>query len=149
MIAQDKNLIIREATAADIFELTELMNELGYDTSQKEMEARFLNIQNHPDYTTFVATIDKQVTGMVGLTKNFFYERNGIYVRVVALVINSQFRKRGIGKKLMKASEDWAKIIGADIVLLNCGNREERSIAQRFYTKLGYQVKSSGFIKKI
>ena len=113
------------------------------------MKIRFSNIQRHADHKTFVATIDTNIVGMVGLTRNLFYERNGIYVRVVALVAKSEFRNIGIGKKLMGAAEDWAKDIGANTVLLNCGNRDERKIAQQFYRNLGYQVKSSGFIKNI
>ena len=124
------------------------MNELGYDTTPKEMERRFRDIQRHADYKTLVAIIETTIVGMVGLTKDLFYERNGIYVRVVALVTKSKFRNRGVGRQLMTAVEDWAKMIGANTVLLNCGNRDERIIAQQFYKKLGYQVKSSGYIKK-
>ena len=146
---QDKQINIREAEMTDIFALTELMNELGYDTTIDEMKIRFTSIQNHDDYKTFIATSNTQVVGMVGMTKNYFYEQNGIYIRVVALVINYGFRQNGIGRKLMEASENWAREVGADTILLNCGNREERTIAQQFYQTLGYQIKSSGFIKKL
>lgn len=143
------NLTIREAETKDVFALTELMNELGYNTTESEMWVRFSNIYNHNDYKTFVATIDTRVVGIVGLTRNYSYEQNGIYARVVALVINYEFRQNGIGKRLMKTAEQWAKDIGADKVLLNCGNREERKIAHLFYQKIGYEIKSSGFIKRI
>ena len=146
---QDKQINIREAEMTDIFALTELMNELGYDTTIDEMKIRFTSIQNHDDYKTFIATSNTQVVGMVGMTKNYFYEQNGIYIRVVALVINYGFRQNGIGRKLMEASENWAREVGADTILLNCGNREERTIARQFYQTLGYQIKSSGFIKKL
>jgi GNAT superfamily N-acetyltransferase len=86
---------------------------------------------------------------MVGMTKNYFYEQNGIYVRVLALVTSYGFRQNGIGRKLMEASENWAREIGAGIILLNCGNREERKVAQQFYQNIGYQIKSSGFIRKL
>ena len=146
---QDKQINIREAEMTDIFALTKLMNELGYDTTIDEMKIRFTSIQNHEDYKTFIATSNTQVVGMVGMTKNYFYEQNGIYIRVVALVINYGFRQNGIGRKLMEASENWAREVGADTILLNCGNREERTIARQFYQTLGYQIKSSGFIKKL
>ena len=146
---QDKELIIREAEQSDIFDLTALMNELGYNTTVGEMKVRFDNIRNHSDYKTFIATGDTQILGMVGLTKNYFYEQNGIYVRVLALVTHSKFRQMGIGKKLMDIAENWAREIGAEKVFLNCGNREERAIAHLFYKKIGYEVKSSGFVKKI
>lgn len=146
---QRTKITIREVEPADIIALTELMNELGYDTTVDEMKVRFENIKNHKDYKTFIATDDTEILGMVGFSKNYSYERNGIYVRILALVTRSSFRQRGIGKKLMDAAENWATEIGAGNVLLNCGNREEREIAQLFYKKIGYQVRSSGFIKKL
>ena len=145
---QSPKIIIREAKPTDVAALTELMNELGYDTTMDEMKTRFENIQKHNDYKTFIAVEDTEILGMVGLSKNFSYEQNGIYVRVLALVTRSSFRQKGIGKKLMDVAENWAKEIGAEKILLNCGNREERAIAQLFYKKIGYQIKSSGFIKK-
>ena len=144
-----KQTAIREAELTDISALTELMNQLGYDTTTDEMKIRFSNIQNHKDYKTLIATADKQVAGMVGMAMNYSYEQNGIYVRVLALVTKKDFRQNGIGKNLMEAAEKWAKEMGAGKILLNCGNREERTIAQQFYQKLGYQIKSSGFIKNL
>ena len=109
---QNKNIIIREAEPTDIFALTDLMNELGYDTTINEMKVRFENIQNHTDYKTVVGAADTEILGMVGLSKNYSYERNGIYVRVLALVTRSNFRQKGIGKKLMDVAENWAREIG-------------------------------------
>jgi len=146
---QSTTIIFREAEPADMVALTELMNELGYKTTLDEMKTRFADIQNHKDYKTFIAVDDTEILGMVGLSRNYSYEQNGIYVRVLALVTRSGFRQKGIGKKLMDLAENWAREIGADKVLLNCGNREEREIARLFYKKIGYQIKSSGFIKKL
>lgn len=145
----EEKIIIEEAGVADISALSELMNELGYITSIHEMNVRFQNILNQKDYKTFVATVDKEIVGMVGLTRNYAYEKNGFYVRVLALVTSHKVRQNGIGKKLMETAENWAREIGADTILLNCGNREERAIAHIFYQKLGYQIKSTGFIKKL
>src|SRR5688572_4388145 len=111
---QSTKIIIREAQQPDIFALSELMNELSYDTTLDEMKVRFENIQNQRDYKTFVAAVDTDILGMVGLMKNCSYEQNGIYVRVLALVTRSSFRQKGIGKKLMDAAENWAKEIGAN-----------------------------------
>jgi len=145
---ENKKLIIREAEMADISALMELMNELGYNTTMDEMRTRFENIQNHIDHKTFLAITDTEISGMVGMSKNYSYEQNGVYVRVLALVTHSRFRHKGIGKKLLEAAENWAREVGAEKVLLNCGNREKRAIAHLFYKKMGYLVKSSGFIKK-
>jgi GNAT superfamily N-acetyltransferase len=147
----DKQIRIREAEITDIeiVSLTHLMNELGYDTTKSEMKIRLSNIQRNNHYKTYVATANGEVVGMVGMTKNYSYEQNGIYVRILALVIANRFRQHGIGRQLIKASEDWAKQIDANRILLNCGNREDRKIAHQFYQKMGYHIKSSGFYKKL
>lgn len=151
MSYKDQPIHIREVqiTDMDILSLANLMTELGYETAHNEMKVRLTHIQKYGDYKTYLATMNNKVVGMIGMTKNYYYERNGIYVRVLALVIDQGFRKLGIGKQLMKVSEEWARKIGADRILLNCGNREDRKIAQRFYKKIGYQIKSSGFVKNL
>lgn len=125
------------------------MKDLGYQSSPEEMQVRFDHIHNHMDYKTFIAHIDKKVVGMAGASQNYFYEQNGKYVRVLALIINHFYRRRGIGKILLETVENWAKEIGATSVLLNCGNRNERKEAHKFYQNRGYQIKSSGYFKKL
>lgn len=151
MSYKDQPIHIREVqiTDTDILSLSNLMTELGYETAHNEMKVRLTHIQMHDDYKTFLATINNKVVGMIGMARNYYYEQNGIYVRVLALVIAQGFRQHGIGRQLMKASEEWARKIGADRILLNCGNREERKIAKLFYQKIGYQIKSSGFVKNL
>ena len=125
------------------------MSELGYNSTAEQMAARIENIRHHIDFKTFIATYENEVVGMVGLTKNFSYENDGIYVRVLALVTHSKFRRKRIGNTLMETAENWAKEIGATKVLLNCGTRQERTVAHKFYEKIGYQIKSLGFVKNI
>jgi len=145
----EPQLVIKEAVKEDVIALSYLMQELGYETSLEEMQVRFDHIHNHIDYKTFIAWLDKKVVGMAGTTQNYFYEQNGKYVRVLALIVNHSYRHRGIGKILLEAVENWAIEIGATSVLLNCGNRDERKQAHEFYNSRGYEVKSSGYIKKL
>ncbi len=145
----DNYIMIRDARKDEVNSLAELMCDLGYNTTFESMVGRFENIHGHEDYKTLIAVVDDQISGMIGLTKNYYYERDGIYVRVVAIVTKSNSRQRGIGKKLMEAAENWAKEIGANTVMLNSGNREERKMAHQFYEKLGYQIKSYGFVKNL
>jgi GNAT superfamily N-acetyltransferase len=143
------NCIIRPAVSADIPALAFLMNELGYATSTQDMRTRYAALAAHPDYATWVAVIDDQVIGMIGLIRQLYYEKNGIYIRIGALVINSHYRKKGIGKLLMQKAENWAVETGASQVLLNSGNREERKDAHAFYQRLGFEPKTTGFVKTI
>jgi GNAT superfamily N-acetyltransferase len=96
-----------------------------------------------------VAEYNEDVVGMIGLCSGYFYEKNGLYVRIVALVVESKYRNMGIGKKLMEEAENWARKQGAISIGFNSGNREERKNAHQFYLQMGYQEKSKGFVKKL
>ena len=143
------SISIRPAQQSDLNSLTELVNELGYKTSNDEMEVRFDNIRNHEEYKLLVAVVDQQVAGMISLLKHYLPERNGACLRITALITKSQFRKKGIAQRLIEAAENWATEIKAGTILLNCGNREERKEAHLFYRKNGYIIKSSGYVKEI
>jgi GNAT superfamily N-acetyltransferase len=142
-------LRIRDASPEDVEALALLMNELGYPTTIGEMSTRFQNISVHPDYKTIVAVLNEDIVGMAGLFKGAFYEKNGLYMRILAFVVKQSSRKLGIGKLLIKASEDWAIEQGLNTILINSGNRDERQAAHAFYQKMGYAVKSSGFVKEL
>ena len=67
--------------------------------------------------------------------------------RIVAVVVDPKYQKLGIGKELVNAAENWANTIGASVIALNSGYRTERSNAHQLYKKLGFEEKSSGFVK--
>ncbi|QQK81495.1 GNAT family N-acetyltransferase [Salicibibacter cibi] len=136
---------IRVATAKDVSALAELMKHLGYPTTTEEMTLRFSHIESHPDYHTLVALYNDKIVGMTGLTKSFFYELDGMYVRIAAMVVDPDYQKLGIGKELIKVAEKWANNIGANVLALNSGDRPERSNAHKFYKNMGFEDKSTGF----
>lgn len=113
------------------------------------MKARFKNISSDSSYCTLLAEIKGKVVGMVGLQKSYIYEKTGINVRIVAMVVQSDFRGNGIGKRLLSEAENWAMNQGAVSISLNSGNRSEREAAHLFYERFGFSPKSTGFIKNI
>ena len=141
--------MIREATNKDILGLAILMGELGYLTTNEEMEQRFLNISENPYYKTIIYEEDERIIGMVGMMLGLRYEKNESYIRVVALVVDSKFRGLGIGTKLLLEAEKWAKEQGANMITLNSGNRNERNIAHQFYISRGFEGKATGFYKEL
>jgi len=142
-------VIIRDAQMDDVEELTALMTDLGYPTTLEEFKIRYANISAHPDYRTIVAVTNGEIVGFAGLQKNIFYEYNGNYLRILAFVVKKNARKLGIGKILIEAAEAWAKAQGLQTAVISSGNRAERDAAHAFYKKMGYAVKSSGFVKKL
>jgi GNAT superfamily N-acetyltransferase len=148
-MTENNDIVIRSATESDMPSLSVLMNELGYATTEADMRGRYELLKAHADYSTWVAEYNRHVAGMIGLIKNIYYEKNGIYIRVGALVVSSEYRNKGIGKALMQKASAWAIENGATQIVLNSGNREERKTAHAFYQHLGFEPKTTGFVKII
>src|SRR5690625_323101 len=140
-------VLIKKAVQKDISQLAVLMGELGYPTTTEEMESRFLKINSNPLYSTQVAEKNGVIVGMIGMMLGFHYEKNENYVRIVALVVDSEYRKQGIGEKLIEKAEEWAKEQRANRIALNSGNRSERDDAHHFYIRLGFEGSATGYYK--
>jgi GNAT superfamily N-acetyltransferase len=145
----EKIISIREFKISDISYVTELTNELGYVTTIEQMTARMNTIIKLDNYWTFVAVTDDKVIGYIGLNKNYFWEQDGYYIRVQALVVSKNFRQLGVGQKLITSAEQLARQLNTNIILLNCGNRDERKSAHKFYPNIGFEPKSTGYIKRL
>ena len=142
-------VLIRYAIESDLADITGLIGELGYETTESEMNNRLSKLNSNPDYHTIVAEIDNQVVGVIGLHLGLAYEFSGCYGRIVCLVVNSQYRKKGIGKQLMDRAKAIVTECGGSRLVLNSGNRPEREKAHNFYEDNGFSAKSTGFSKKI
>ena len=139
---------IRRANSDDISDLTSLMNQLGYPSTVNQMRIRFNKIEETSNHYTLVANYDRKVVGMIGFHTGVLYNKDSIYARVIASVVDSNDRNRGIGRSLLADAEKYAKGLGAEGIVLNSGNRSERDDAHRFYIK-GYAAKSTGFVKSL
>jgi len=148
-LKMSKTYTIRDARESDVNQLSILITQLGYPCTPDEVLTRFNSVHNHPDYRTLVIADGGEPIAMAGLIKGFWYEKNGTYVRILAFVVDEDYRGEGIGKMLIKAIEDWAVELGVNAVVLSSGNKHERIGAHRFYQSLGYEIKSSGFIKQL
>ena len=142
-------MLIRYVIETDLADITDLMMELGYNTTESEMNIRLSKLNSNPDYHTIVAAIDNQVVGLIGLHLGLAYEFSGCYGRIVCLIVNSQYRKKGIGKQLMDRAKAIVIESGGNTLVLNSGNRTERVDAHNFYENNGFSAKSTGFSKKI
>ncbi len=141
---------IRTATEEDIAAMIPLIHDLGYPAPAGEIEIRLRNILQLKEFKTLLAVAtDGQVAGMIGMTENYGYEHNAKYIRVLALVTAKNCRNMGAGKLLMMEAEKWAAEIDAYMIVLTSGLRDERKVAYAFYQHIGYEIKSSGFVKRL
>jgi ribosomal protein S18 acetylase RimI-like enzyme len=143
----DTGWSIRDAELNDAPELAVLMCELGYETDPTEMEARLELILTDPAYKTFVAIMDGSVCGMIGTLTYPSYEHNDASGRILALVISSTARRRGIGHALIATAEkDFAQ---RGIGRVSLDTRFTREDAHKFYELLGYERNGWRFVKQL
>ncbi|MGE7771384.1 GNAT family N-acetyltransferase [Viridibacillus arvi] len=141
---------IRKYKSSDIVEFTELMTDLGYPSSLDEMKLRMERIELNPNYFTFVATINKTVVGMIGVTFHNTYTNNSVKTQITSLVTKKEFRGQGIAKKLVRYVEEWAiSEVGSDFVYLLSGISEQRITAHELYKYLGYKITGYRFVKHL
>ena len=144
-----KARLFEEQDLIKINELLVLYEDLGYPTITKDLVNRLKKIYSHEDYYLLLLVKDDVIIGLSGMCKMMFYEKNGEYMRLLAFVINSNYREKGYGTILLKGSEMLATQLGCKAITLNSGNRNDRDNAHSFYKSNGFENKSSGFSKNL
>lgn len=130
------DVVIRLVMRDDGPALAALMEQLGYATSATAMQDRLRMIHAQELYHTLIAAKDGRVVGMIGVRRGLWYERNGCYGQIAALVVDHASRRQGIGTALMMAGEQWLHRHGARVVILFSG--ATRAVAHAFYAQFGY-----------
>ena len=141
--------LFEEQDLIKIKELLVLYEDLGYPTITEDLVNRLKKIYSHEDYYLLLLIKDDVIIGLSGMCKMMFYEKNGEYMRLLAFVINSNYREKGYGTILLNDSEMLATQLGCKAIALNSGDRVDRDNAHSFYKRNGFVNKSSGFSKSI
>lgn len=138
---------IRNVLLSDSTSVAGLMTQLGYPTSADEMNERLTRILPAKHRAAYVAELGGTVAGFIAMDVNPYFEKNGLYGRILALVVDDRFRGQKIGQKLVEKSESWLVEQNAGEVLVN--SSVKRLDAHRFYENLGYGKTGFRFVKKI
>ena len=137
-------ILVREAAAQDFPVIYSLIrNELGYsDFVEKDTIGRLERIGNNKDWATFVAVVNNEVVGFVGLMKGITYEIEGYYSQIMALAVSEKTRREGVGTALVKKAEEWSLTFGINNILVR--SNVKRLNAHTFYKNSGFmQIKES------
>jgi ribosomal protein S18 acetylase RimI-like enzyme len=128
---------IREAEMSDAAALADLMTQLDYPTNENEMRQRLERVFSNSSFKTFVAVANDRICGMIGTVSQASYEHDDLGGRILALVVGSDVRGKGVGKKLIAAAEnDFARRNIRRIGVLTHLRRKE---AHKFYESNGYE----------
>jgi len=136
---------IREAAEPDYRAIIRLMqNELGYpDLDDTEAVKRLDYFRNSDDWETFVAILEDEIAGFIGVMKSMAYNIEGHYSQIMALAVSEKVKRHGVGTALVKRVEEW--VISHGITNITVNSNKRRLDAHAFYDKNGYikQVEKS------
>ena len=141
-------MIIREATLEDAFAICNIScADLGYDCSCEFVSTRISNLDKGRE-KVFVAEVNGIVAGYVHAERyqTLYFEP---MINILGLAVSAEFRRRGIGRMLLKHAERWANEEGIHKIRLNSGG--SRKEAHSFYRAMGYsnEKEQIRFIKDI
>jgi predicted N-acetyltransferase YhbS len=137
---------LREAKPADAERIVELITELGHEIDEKQVRKN-LKALGRADELPIVATLDKQVVGLIGLHRMVTVHRPAPVGRIPVLVVAKDAQKLGIGRMLVEEVERRLKKAGCQIVEVTSNDR--RAAAHAFYRHMGYERTSIRFMKKL
>jgi ribosomal protein S18 acetylase RimI-like enzyme len=130
---------IRDAELSDAPSIQDInRSALDYEFPLADTRAQLERIIKAPNIVLFVAVDGTEVLGYIQLSD---YENT--YHRplknLITLAISPQHQRRGVGRRLLQAGEEWARADGACGVRLVTGHN--RVHAREFYAANGYEVR--------
>lgn len=142
---QEQVLQIRKCGMNDLERVTALLREFGYPTTLSVMKERMEGMEHDPFHCTLVAELNNEVVGMIGLRQvKSYYKHADCITEITALIVAEELRGQGLGKRLVAATEEWARHQGCCQLFLRSGNRVERAPAHAFYRHIGFE-KTTGY----
>lgn len=127
----------------DLEAAARLATQLGYPSTAEQIGRRFRALSESEDARVFVAEgPDGNAVGWVHVFGRRLLESDAD-AEVGGLVVDEQFRGRGIGKALMASAEAWARERGYSLVSVR--SNVIRTEAHEFYKRLGYEITKSQY----
>jgi GNAT superfamily N-acetyltransferase len=131
------DLTIRDAQAADAEQIAVLLTQLGYPTQPSLVEARLERLAVVGD-RVLVADLEGRAVGLGHLQVAPAIERERPAAKIGALVVDEGHRGQGVGRALMQALEDEARLRGCELLFLTTAER--RDDAHAFYERVGLEL---------
>lgn len=135
------NIIIREATKADLNDVLHIINE--YQRYDVEFARRYYRryFSNEPDEMTekdkvYVALLGEELAGVIGYCRDYFSSDYSYWLGW--FVVKEKFRKNKIGTKLLRRVEKDLRTRKKRKLFVT--TEDYNAVAKSFYTKNGFRT---------
>jgi len=126
---------IRCAQIGDASEMTRLAAQLGYPMAAAEMARRLAALLANERHYMAVAVSSDLMLGWMHVEHRFSLE-GGDRAELMGLVVDSNARRRALGRELVDVAENWA--LSRGLSSLTVRSNAARELSHPFYEALGY-----------
>lgn len=126
---------VRQMTENDAPTVQKLSEQLGYVLSISEIKNNIRETISSKDHIAFVALHDREIVGWVHAFKAVFLESIS-FIEIGGLVVDENYRNKGIGKKLIDRIKEWSLEKGINQVRVR--SQVKRKEAHQFYLNNGF-----------
>jgi len=149
-------MIIREATSKDLKYVAKLNFELDkyekrwypYPNLNLKNSEKWLK-KSFPGKKIFVAIDNKKIVGYSfgWIETRFYHNKVKKYVYCSDLFVLKEYRRKGIGKKLIKKFEDFCRKKGLEYLQLSTNFKNK--IGKKIYPSIGFKECEIMYVKRI
>ncbi len=126
---------IRKIAVEDAESIAVLSEQLGYSLPIAETVERIKEIISREDHVAFVASENEKIFGWIHAFKAVLLESRP-FIEIGGLVVDEDFRGKGIGKKLVQSVQQWSA--EKNINEIRVRSHVKRKGAHQFYTAIGF-----------
>ena len=136
-------ILISPMSEIDSSDVAKLSGQLGYATNSESVIRNLKVIRTSSAQEIFIARVSDSVAGWLHVYEHLSIS-TGVRCEIGGLVVDEEWRGKGIGTSLMNAAEDWAKSRG--LLEIRFSSRVTRVEAHRLYERLGYGIQKTSHI---
>ncbi len=133
-----KNLNIRKPTLAGVEGLVKLIDQLGYSIGDDEMKRNLFKYLSLKNQDVWIAEIDEKIVGCIAVAITNYFHSESSFLRIIMMVVDKKYRRKGIGSKLMKTMEGYAIDMHSSHIEVSSGIHRKEMGFHEFYKHLGY-----------
>lgn len=127
---------LHEMQIQDASAVNNLSEQLGYKLSVHQTEEQIRTIVSRKDHTAWVAISDGKIVGWIHAFQCFFIESLS-FVEIGGIVVDEDYRSKGIGKKLIRQVMNWT--VEQKFSKLRVRSQTKRLATQQFYRSLKFE----------